>query len=106
MLEFAVDGLVVVGVGLWADVSSGVATEVAVLPLTVVSNADRNTDHRCLCLSDVHSKLRGGSSRMWLRAMDYADVDLDVPGPVVMSARQQNPTFKILYTGLKAHLVT
>ncbi len=36
MLEVAVDGLVVVAAGLWADVDSGVATEVAVLPLTVV----------------------------------------------------------------------
>ncbi|MGA2700405.1 MAG: hypothetical protein ABSH35_04840 [Isosphaeraceae bacterium] len=36
MLEVAVDGLVIVAVGLWAEVDSGVATEVAVLPLTVV----------------------------------------------------------------------
>jgi len=36
VLEVAVDGLVVVVVGLWADVDSGVATEVVVLPLTVV----------------------------------------------------------------------
>ncbi len=36
VLEVAVDGLVVVAAGLWADVDSGVATEVAVLPLTVV----------------------------------------------------------------------
>lgn len=36
VLEVAVDGLVVVAVGLWADVDSGVGTEVAELPLTVV----------------------------------------------------------------------
>ena len=36
MLEVAVDGLVVVAVGLWADVDSGVPAEVAGLPLTVV----------------------------------------------------------------------
>jgi|GEM_PF-1537451 len=40
------------------------------------------------------------------QAMHHADVDKDVRGPVVVAARQQDPSFKILHAGLKAHLAT
>jgi hypothetical protein len=40
------------------------------------------------------------------RAMHNADMDNDVRDPVVMAARQQDPSFKILHAGLKAHLAT
>lgn len=42
--------------------------------------------------------------RLW--AMYDADVDNDVWGPVVMTARQQDPSFKVLHAGLKAQLAT
>jgi hypothetical protein len=38
--------------------------------------------------------------------MHHADLDMDAWGPIVMAARQQDPSFKILHAGLKAHLVT
>ena len=40
------------------------------------------------------------------RAMYHADMDKDVRGLVVMAARQQDSSFKILHVGLKAHPVT
>jgi len=38
--------------------------------------------------------------------MHHADVNKNVRGPVVVAARQQNPSFEILHAGLKAHPVT
>jgi len=40
--------------------------------------------------------------------MHHADVDMDmdVRGLVVIAARQQDPSFKILHAGLKAYPVT
>jgi len=43
---------------------------------------------------------------MRYRAMHNADVDNDVRDFVPIAARQQDPSFKILHAGLKAHLAT